>query len=62
MCSYRLATIVAALAMAGSSGAWADDFSYFDAKPCSLSRLVVNNVLGQLASVVSLAMGGCSTQ
>ena len=58
MCSYRLATIVAALAMAGSSGAWADDFSYFDAKPCSLSRLVVNNVLGQLASVVKLSNGG----
>jgi uncharacterized protein GlcG (DUF336 family) len=50
---------VAALSIAGSSGAWADDI--FDAKPCALPQSMVNNVLGQLASVVKLKNGGLFT-
>jgi uncharacterized protein GlcG (DUF336 family) len=53
-----LTTMVAALALASGSGAWAEDFSYFEAKQCSLPHSVVNNVLGQLSSVVKLNNGG----
>ena len=58
MFRYRLAAMVAALAIAGGSGAWADEFSYFEPGHCSLSQSLVNNVLGQLASVVKLNNGG----
>jgi len=57
MLRHCLAT-AAALAMAGGSAAWAEDFSYFEAKRCALPTSVVNNVLGQLASVVKLSNGG----
>ena len=57
MFRHRLVLTVAALAMAGVSGALAQDQ---DNQPvgCSLSPSVVSNVLGQLASVVKLKNGG----
>jgi hypothetical protein len=54
-------TTVAALALAGGSAAVAEDYSYFEAKRCALPSSVVNNVLGQLASVVKLSNGGLFT-
>jgi hypothetical protein len=52
--------MVAALAIAGGSAGWAQDYSYFEPGHCSLSQSAVNNVLGQLAPVVALpdANGG----
>src|SRR4051794_1908993 len=70
MFRLRLAIIVAALSMAGFTGAFAQDQGNQDQgnqnqgnQPtgCILSRSVVNNVLGGLASVVQLNSGGlCS--
>jgi uncharacterized protein GlcG (DUF336 family) len=56
MFRYCLATVAALVV--GGSAAWADDHSYFEPGQCSLSQSVVNNVLGQLASVVKLKNGG----
>jgi uncharacterized protein GlcG (DUF336 family) len=59
-CLATVAT-VAALALAGGSAAGAEDYSYFEAKRCALPSSAVNNVLGQLASVVKLSNGGLFT-
>lgn len=58
MFRYRLAVLVAAFSMAGFTGALAQDNQGNQPAGCSLSQSVVNNVLGQLASVVKLSNGG----
>jgi len=55
MFRYRLAIMVAALAMMGGAASAQD---YFDPGQCSLSQSVVNKVLGELASVVQMNNGG----
>src|SRR5260221_8072606 len=57
MFRHRLAVMVAALWIAGITGAFAQDQGNQPAG-CSLSPTVVSNVLGQLASVVHLSNGG----
>jgi uncharacterized protein GlcG (DUF336 family) len=54
----RFLALVATLVMGGAGAAWADDQDFFEPGQCSLSSSVVNNVLGQLASVVQLQNGG----
>jgi uncharacterized protein GlcG (DUF336 family) len=46
-----------AILLGAGSGAWAQDWGP-GPRPCSLPQLVVNNVLGQLSSVVMLSNGG----
>ena len=50
--------MVAALAMAATTGAFAQDNQGNEPAGCSLSPSVVSKVLGQLASVVQLSNGG----
>jgi hypothetical protein len=49
---------IIAAAMGGAGAAWADGLDYFEPGQCSLSSTVVNNVLGQLGSVVQSGNGG----
>jgi uncharacterized protein GlcG (DUF336 family) len=58
MFRHCLATMVAVLVMVAGSGAWAQDYSYFEPGQCSLPQSVVNNVFGQLARVVADGNGG----
>jgi uncharacterized protein GlcG (DUF336 family) len=53
-----LTIMVAALSMAGFTGAFAQDNQGNEPAGCSLSPSVVSKVLGQLASVVQLNNGG----
>ena len=58
MFRYRLSIMAAAVILtAGASGAFAQN-NQGNQPACSLSPLVVNNALGQLASVVQLNNGG----
>src|SRR5947208_12059083 len=60
MLRHRLASVAAALAITGAAAAMAQDQGNQGNQPagCSVSASVVNNVLGQLASVVQLSNGG----
>src|ERR1700736_2666978 len=58
MFDHRPAIMVAALAMAATTGAFAQDNQGNQPAGCSLSPSVVSKVLGQLASVVQLSNGG----
>src|SRR6202047_1357659 len=58
MFHHRPAIMVAALAMAATTGACAQDNQGNEPAGCSLSPSVVSKVLGQLASVVQLSNGG----
>ena len=58
MFRHRPAIMVAALAMAASTGAFAQDNQGNQPAGCSLSPSVASKVLGQLASVVQLSNGG----
>jgi uncharacterized protein GlcG (DUF336 family) len=58
MFHHRPAIMVAALAMAATTGAFAQDNQGNEPAGCSLSPSVVSKVLGQLASVVQLSNGG----
>ena len=58
MFRYRLSIMAAAVILtAGATGAFAQN-NQGNQPACSLSPLVVNNALGQLASVVQLNNGG----
>src|SRR6202011_6002581 len=61
MFDHRPAIMVAALAMAATTGAFAQDNQGNQPAGCSLSPSVVSKVLGQLASVVKLSNGGLFT-
>jgi uncharacterized protein GlcG (DUF336 family) len=58
MFRHRPAIMVAALAMAATTGAFAQNNQGDQPAGCSLSPSVVSKVLGQLASVVQLSNGG----
>jgi len=58
MFHHRPAIMVDALAMAATTGAFAQDNQGNEPAGCSLSPSVVSKVLGQLASVVQLSNGG----
>jgi len=58
MFRHRPAIMVAALAMAATTGAFAQDNQGNQPAGCSLSPSTVNNVLGRLGSVVQLNNGG----
>jgi hypothetical protein len=60
MLRHRLAALFAALAFTGAAGALAQNQDSQGNQPagCSLPAAVVNNVLGQLPSVVQLNNGG----
>jgi uncharacterized protein GlcG (DUF336 family) len=57
MFRHCVAAVIAA-AMGGAGAASADGLDYFEPGQCSLSSTVVNNVLGQLGSVVQSGNGG----